>query len=380
MSDAPESDQKTETPTPKRLADAARDGDILQSKELGTALVMLAGAAWFAVAGPWFFGASRELVRAGLTIDRTSFEHFDPAMNAVSLTDGMTGPLASLFAVTIIAAIAGPALLGSIGFRTKAMAPKPSRLNPGAGLKRMFGMHGLIELGKSMAKAGALGVAGYWLIASSLPLMMGLSAGDIEPALSAIGSTTASGLIVLSLCLLLIAGIDVPIQWIRRNMRLKMSKQEIREEAKQSDGSPEVKQAQRRRQREVLQGSARAAVSGATVILTNPTHFAIALRYRPGIDAAPMVVARGRGETALAIRALAKDEGIPTLDYPQLTRALYFTTRAGHVIAEDLYIAVATILAFVFNLERALADGVTQPFVDVPEARQFDEHGVVSPA
>lgn len=125
----------------------------------------------------------------------------------------------------------------------------------------------------------------------------------------------------------------------------------------------------------MLAGSARKAVEEATVILTNPTHFAVALRYRPGIDAAPVVAARGRGDVALAIRALAKEQGVPTLEYPQLTRALYFTTRAGHVIAEDLYIAVATILAFVFNIERAMAEGVTPPNVEVPEARHYDEHG-----
>ena len=111
------------------------------------------------------------------------------------------------------------------------------------------------------------------------------------------------------------------------------------------------------------------------MILTNPTHFAIALRYRPGIDAAPVVAARGRGEVALAIRALAKDKGVPMLEYQQLTRAIYFTSRAGHGIAEDLYIAVATILAFVFNIERAMAEGVSQPRIDVPDAKRFDEHG-----
>jgi flagellar biosynthesis protein FlhB len=124
-----------------------------------------------------------------------------------------------------------------------------------------------------------------------------------------------------------------------------------------------------------LMGSARKAVTEATVVLTNPTHFAVALRYRPGIDVAPMVVARGRGETALAIRALATEQSVPTLEYPQLARAIYFTTRAGHGITEDLYIAVATILAFVFNIERALSEGASQPVIVVPPARQFDEDG-----
>jgi flagellar biosynthetic protein FlhB len=157
--------------------------------------------------------------------------------------------------------------------------------------------------------------------------------------------------------------------------RLRMSKQEVRDEHKQTEGSPELKGAIRRRQHEVLRGSARSAVAEATVILTNPTHFAVALRYRPGEDAAPVVVARGRGATAEAIRELAKESTVPILSYPQLARALYFTTRTGHVIREDLYMSVAAVLAFVFNLDAALASGGAQPPVDVPAGARFDEKG-----
>jgi flagellar biosynthetic protein FlhB len=136
-----------------------------------------------------------------------------------------------------------------------------------------------------------------------------------------------------------------------------------------------MKATRRARQQQMLTGSARKAVTEATVILTNPTHFAVALRYRPGIDFAPVVAARGRDEVALSIKALAKAQGVPCLEYPQLTRAIYFTSRAGRTISEDLYVAVAAILAFVFQLERALADGVPQPSVDVPEGKRFDENG-----
>jgi flagellar biosynthetic protein FlhB len=154
-----------------------------------------------------------------------------------------------------------------------------------------------------------------------------------------------------------------------------MTKQEVKDEHKQTEGSPEMRAAQRRRQAEVLRGSARTAVTEATVVLTNPTHFAVALRYRPGYDAAPIVVARGRGATAEAIRDLARESEVPVLSYPQLARAIYFTARAGQVIREDLYIAVATILAFVFNLDRAMAEGVSQPSVEVPPEARFNEEG-----
>jgi len=154
-----------------------------------------------------------------------------------------------------------------------------------------------------------------------------------------------------------------------------MTKQEVKDEAKQTEGSPEMRAAIRRRQQETIKGSARGAIAEATVVLTNPTHFAVALRYRPGFDAAPIVVARGRGATAEAIKELAAEQDVPMLRYPELTRAIYYTTRAGQIIREDLYIAVATVLAFVFNIETALAEGVTQPTVDVPRDVRFDEDG-----
>jgi flagellar biosynthetic protein FlhB len=154
-----------------------------------------------------------------------------------------------------------------------------------------------------------------------------------------------------------------------------MSKQELKDESKQTEGSPEMKSAIRQRQMATLRGSARSAVIEATVVLTNPTHFAVALKYRPGFDVAPIVVARGRGATAQAIRELAAESNVPVLSYPQLTRAIYYTTRAGQLIREDLFIAVAAVLAFVFNLDRAMAEGYVQPDVVVPEQARFDEEG-----
>jgi flagellar biosynthesis protein FlhB len=375
MAEAPDRDQQTEAATPKRRADATREGDILQSKELGTAMMMLAGAAYFAFAGPWLVDAMLTQLRSGLSLNSADFQNFDPGQAVLRQVGMIAAPMLSLFGVTILAAIAAPAVLGSLGFRGGAMGFKANRLNPVAGLKRMFGLQGVIELVKSLAKATLLGTLGYHLVKQAMPMMMGMSASDIRPAISGIGNGISNALLILSGGLVLIAGIDVPVQIVRRNARLRMSKQQVKEEARQNDGAPELKQMQRQRAHEISSGSARKAVSEATVILTNPTHFAVALRYRPGIDAAPVVAARGRGEVALAIRALAKEQGVPTLEYPQLTRALYFTSRAGHTISEDLYIAVATILAFVFNLERAVAEGVEQPSVLVPQGKCYDEHG-----
>ncbi len=236
-------------------------------------------------------------------------------------------------------------------------------------------MQGVIELVKATAKVVALGYAGYWMISSDIATMPGLAATDPASAVGHIGDKIILTVAVLSAGLLLIAGIDLPVQFLRRNQRLRMSKQQMKEEMRQSDGAPELKQAMRARQQEVLMSSARKGMADASVVLTNPTHFAVALRYRPGLDAAPVVVARGRGDVALAIKALAKENIVPTLEYPQLTRAIYFTTRTGKTVSEDLYVAVAAILAFVFRLENALANDLAKPIVDVPATKRFDADG-----
>lgn len=374
MSDQ-DNDQKTEAPTPKKLRDAVEQGNVLQSRELGIALVMLCGAAWFAFLGPMMLDALRTMLIDGLSFDAADLRHFDPGSAMLRLIGIVVVPLFTLFALTIAAAIGTPAMLGSLGFRSKAFGFKTSKLNPANGIKRMFGMNGLIELVKSLAKVLLIGSVGIWLLLDQSRLLIGLAAQDVNTAIGTIGTTFLFAIIVMGAALAVIAGIDVPAQIVQRLKKLRMTKQEIKDEHKQLEGSPEAKAGIRKRQMEVLRSSARAAVAEATVVLTNPTHFAVALRYRPGMDAAPVVVARGRGATAQAIREIAAENDVPMLSYPQLTRALYFTSRAGQVIREDLYLAVAAVLAFVFNLETALAAGTPRPQVEVPPSARFDARG-----
>ena len=375
MAEGSDKDQKTEQPTAKKLADSAREGDVLMSRELATALMMLAAAGWIVAAGGWFVQSAGDLVRRGLTLTAADVADFAPAEALMRNGVEILLPLASLFALAIGAAIAGPAMLGSMGWRGKALHFKGNRINPLSGLKRMFGMQGATELGKAIAKVLLLGTIGYWLVASSLPAIMTMARVDLIAAIGLAGKAIGHAMLTLAGGLVVIALIDVPVQWFQRNKRLMMSKQEIKEEMRQSDGAPELKQAQRQRAHEILSGSARKAVSEASVVLNNPTHFSVALRYRPGTDAAPVVVARGRGDVALSIRELARTANVPMLEYPQLTRAIYFTARAGRVIPEELFIAVATVLAFVFQLERAAADGLAQPAVDIPPSHRFDPEG-----
>ncbi|WP_283419833.1 flagellar type III secretion system protein FlhB [Sphingopyxis sp. Geo48] len=375
MAGTTERDQKTEQPTAKKLADSAREGDVLMSKELATALMMLAGAGWLFAAGGWLVQSAGELLKRGLTLGADDVAHFAPGEALMRNGVEILLPLSSLFALALVASVAAPAMLGSLGWRGKAIAFKGNRMNPLSGIKRIFGPQGLIELVKSLAKVLLLGTIGYWLVANSLPAIMSMAQADLNGAIGLAGKSVGHAMLAMAGGLVVIALIDVPAQWYQRSRRLMMSKQEVKQEMRESDGAPELKQAQRQRQHEILSGSARKAVAEATVVLTNPTHFSVALRYRPGQDAAPVVVARGRGDVALSIRELARGARVPILEYPALTRAIYFTARAGRAIPEELFVAVATVLAFVFQLERAVAEGLSKPSVDVPPSHRFDPEG-----
>lgn len=375
MSEQADRDQKTEAPTEKRKREAVKDGDVLQSRELATALVILVGAGWLALAGPMFVDALSKMLTEGLTIQSGDIKNFSPGLAMGKLLAMVALPLAGLFLATLIAAIGAPALLGSLGFRTGAFAFKANKMNPLSGIKRIFGPNGLIELVKSLAKVLLLGAIGAWLLTSRINGIVGMSSSDIRAAIGDVGSDFVIAVLIMAAGLAAIALIDVPAQTMQRIGRLRMTKQEVKDEMKQVEGSPELKAALRRRQHEAAAGSARSAMKEATVVLTNPTHFAVALRYKLGEDSAPIVVAKGRGALADAIRQMAKDMDVPMLSYPQLTRALYFTTRTGQFIREDLYMAVATVLSFVFNLDVARAAGAAQPVVDVPVGARFDTSG-----
>ncbi len=367
--------EKTEKPTAKRLKDAAKNGDILQSRELGTAMVVMAGVGCLAVTGPMLFSALGDMLRRALRFDRGDVIDFSPGERGIVLLQTIALPVAAILLATVLAAIAAPALLGSFGFRTGAFAPKASKLNPASGLKRMFGPQGFIELLKSLAKVALMGSIGFWLIWDRLESIVGMGNAPLQPALMELGNLFVTACLAMGGALFLVAGIDVPAQIFQRGKRLAMTKQEVKDEHKESEGSPELKGMIRRRQFEMMSGSTRKAVAEANVIITNPTHFAVALRYHPGKDAAPVVVARGRDAIAAAIRELGDANQVPVLQYPELARAIYFTSRAGQIVDEALYMAVATVLAFVFRVENRMASEMDRPFITVPETLRFDADG-----
>ncbi|SOB80142.1 flagellar biosynthetic protein FlhB [Sphingomonas guangdongensis] len=366
--------EKTEAPTPKRQQKARDEGQMLSSREFGSALSVLIGCAWLATLGPGLMAACKEVMAAGFTFGRADVERFEPWRPIAEAGWKLAPSLLMLFALSVGAAILSQAGLGSLRFNPKLWGPKPSKLNPASGLKRIFGANGWVELGKSLLKVTLLGSIGAYLLWSSAQGSIALVSSDLGTAVDSLGGTFLTLLFVMSGGLVLIAMIDVPLSAFRLNKQLRMSKEEIKQEHKESEGSPENKAHIRSRQREILKGGFRKAVAEAHVVLTNPTHFAVALRYDQGRDQVPVVVAKGRGQTALAIRELAAEMAVPVLEYPALARGVYYTSKEGQEVRDDLYLAIATVLAFVFGVNKAA--GGLQPLVSVPETARFDENGV----
>ena len=371
---ADEFGEKTEAPTQKRRDKAVEDGNVLRSRDLATALVVLAGVGWVIFMGPALLAACKDVMAASFQFGRGDVEEFSPWRPLAEAGWRLAMPVASLLVVSLVSAVVSGAMLGNVGFNAGLFAPKASRINPASGLKRIFGMNGWIELGKSLLKMVLLGGIGGWMLWKVSRATLGLASSNLPAALDEVGGTFIAVMVAMSLGLVVIAGIDVPLQIIQRLMKLRMSKQEIKDEHKESEGNAEAKGHMRARARAMLSGGARKAVAEAHVVLTNPTHFAVALRYDRGRDQVPVVVAKGRGATALAIRELATEVAVPILEYPQLARAVYYTSREGQEVRDDLYVAIATVLAFVFGLNEATKNNPLPP-IDVPPDARFDENG-----
>jgi len=374
MSETP--GEKTYAPTEKRLRDAANKGDVLRSKDLGTAVVMLVGAAWLAFGGPWLLGDISSLLRESFQFDQGELVDFRPGRLMMQGLAATLPPILALALPVIAVTLASQLAFGRGRFVAKNLEFKHTRINPMSGLKRMFGPNGLIEMGKGILKVILLGgIAGLWWYASYESLL-GLGRGNLAAQLTVAWSSIISLFVALCGGLLVIAAVDLPIQWVRRNKKLKMSHQEMKDENKEAEGSPEAKGARRQRQRDIAAGSVAGAMREAQFVITNPTHFAVALTYDPEKAAAPIVLAKGRGDKALAMKELAREYGLPTLEYPQLARSVYFTSRERQVICEDLYGAIAAVLAYVLSLKRGELPPL--PAIEVPVAVRFDAGGRLS--
>lgn len=365
--------EKSFAPSAKRKQDAAKKGDVLRSKELGTAVGVLAGALWLRYFGSWLMDSMEEIARTGFTFRRSDINDFDPGRVMVDAVMGVVVPITALGVVVMALTVASQLLFGDGRFMIGNLALKGSRMDPVKGLGRIFGTTGLIELGKSLLKLGLLGGLAWWWGSGKLDDILGLGRGDLKGQLAAAWLALTGMLMILAAGLGLIAAIDLPIQWFRRAGRLKMTLQEVRDESKDSEGSPEKRSAIRQRQRQIASGGVAKAMGEAQFVLTNPTHFSVAMKYDPAIASAPIVIAKGRGEKALAMRELAAELKVPTLEFPALARSVYFTTRENQMIRAELYSAVASVLAFVLSLKRG--ESPDRPRIELPAAMQFDSEG-----
>jgi flagellar biosynthetic protein FlhB len=367
--------EKTFAPTAKRRKDAAKKGDVLRSKEVATLAATGGGALALLGLGPWLNESMARVARAGFHFDRAALDGFTPGAAIADAAAAILPPIMALGLSVAAITIASQLLLGEGRFNAGNAGFKGSRINPLSGLKRILGWQGVIELGKGLLKLALLGAIAWYWAAANLPALLVLGRSPLEAQVG-IATAAISGLIGALLAgLLVIAAIDYPLQKFQRDKRLMMSLQDMREEQKEAEGSPEMKSARRQRQRDLARGGVAKAMQDAQFVIVNPLHFAVALTYDPARAPAPVLLAKGRGETALAMREIAGEQGLPLLEYPQLARAVYFTTRENQMVREELYVAIAALVAFVMALKRGQRP--RRPVVAVPRELCFDGDGKV---
>ena len=360
-------EDRTEPASQKRLDDAREQGQVARSPEL-TSLAVLAAA----LGGLWFYGGNAaqglaQLTKQGLTLD-SAFIRDSGAMSG-RLYDFTVQALligAPLLIVTVIAALVAPLAVSGWSFSTSALLPKFSRVSPVQGFSRMFSLRGLAELGKALLKATLVGAIAALVLWQAKDGMLALAGQPFEAALPTLGRMVMVNVVAIAAVMVVIAGVDVPLQLWQHAKGLRMTKEEVKREMKESEGDPHIKAAIRQQQRQNAKRRMMSDVPTADVIVTNPTHYAVALKYSETMQA-PTVVAKGADLVAARIRGVAEEHRVPILEAPPLARALYTHTDIGEQIPEQLYTAVAEVLAYVFQLRTHGISGLA-PLgeVDVP--------------
>jgi flagellar biosynthetic protein FlhB len=352
MSDSGGQD-KTEEATPKKVLDARNKGQVPRSKDLGTAAVLIASAAGMYIFGGGIASALISIMKRLFTLKRN--EVFDTQQFGIMWAEVMTTlawPIFGFVIMLFIAAFIGSTALGGITFSGDAMMPKASKMSPAKGLKRMFGMQAVVELVKSIAKFAVIATLAWALLTYYFPRILQLS--QTEFPLNVFGALDILLWIFILLCcsLLLIAAVDAPYQIFKHKKELKMTMQDVKDEYKNTEGKPEVKGRQRQLQREVSQRQMMKDVPDADVIVTNPSHFSVALKYDVAGNRAPTVVAKGGDHMAFRIREVAREHDVSIIASPALARAIFHTTEIDEQIPDGLFAAVAQVLAYVYQLEQ----------------------------
>ena len=371
-------DDKTEEPTAQKLKKAREDGQVARSTELPAAIIVIGAFLVLMLTGGWLITRLSAVFAQGFVFDRQLIEKplLLPAHFGEHLLAGFVLVM-PIIVFTMIAAVVASGITGGYLLSFSAVMPKGSKLNPISGLKRIFGTHALVELGKAILKFVLVATVLWWSLVSNMEALVQIGQMSLEPALNAAGRMIMQSGLWVALSLAVIAMIDVPWQKYTFNKRMRMSKQEIKDEYKQMEGSPEIKAQIRRRQREMANSRMMSRVKDADVVITNPEHFAVALEYDPTGDGAPIMVAKGSDHMAARIREEAKAHGIHLFQAAPLARAIYFTTEVEQQVPEDLYHAVAQVIAYVFSLEAASPMNAPRPKpqVKVPISMQFSPDG-----
>ncbi len=363
--------EKTEEPTSKRREDARRDGEVARSKELSTAMLLLTAGTTLLILGAWMGTKALDIMEYNFSLTRDDlitheamFTHF-----GVSVWHAIVTVLPFLIVLFFVGAIS-QILVGGWNFTFKALQPKFSKMNPISGLKRIVSKNSLVELIKSIAKVLLVGVTAYIIIWGLKEEFATLGFMAFEPAIAKGSYLIVWAFIAISLSLILVVIIDVPWQMHQHNEKLKMTRQEVKDEHKNTEGNPQVKSRIRRLQMEMAQRRMMADVPKADVIITNPTHYAVALKYDEQGSGAPVLLAKGQDEIASKIREIADHYEIPVLQVPPLARAVFFSTELGDEIPQALYMAVAQVLAYVYQMKQHKAGRAARPGpvpqVDVP--------------
>ena len=370
--------EKTEDPTERKLRNARDEGQVARSVELPAAAVTIGAILTLFFMGGYWIKQMAEIFASGFKFDRKTLDNPDLMVTAFAHQIGEAFLLiVPVLLVTAVLAILSSGATGGYLFSLKSTLPKFSKLSLLSGFKRMFGTNAAVELLKAILKFSLVTIVLWALVSRQMDPMMQLGQMAIEPALAAAGWMIAESALWLSLSLLVIALIDAPYQKYSFIKRMRMTKQEIKDEMKDMEGQPEVKQQIRRRQREMANNRMIQKVQDADVVITNPEHFAVALSYDPTGDGAPILLAKGSDHMAARIREEAEKHGVEMFAAPPLARALYFSTEVDQAVPETLYLAVAQVIAYVFSLAdvRPGVAPMLKPQPKVPASMLFDANG-----
>lgn len=362
MAESESGADKSEEPTDKRRRESREKGQVARSRELNTLAIMLAGVGGLLAYGGSLGDSLLKIMRASFALPREALLD-DRSMGLWFMSSVQTALEASmpLFVVLLLASILGPIALGGWLFSAQALQPKFSRMNPWEGLKRMFSARALLELLKALAKFTIILLVALMVLSSDRDDLLAMAHEPLEMAILHSAQVVGWSAMWMACGLILIAAVDVPFQLWDNRQKLMMTKQEVRDEYKDSEGKPEVKQRIRQMQREMAERRMMAAVPQADVVITNPTHFAVALKYDPKKGNAPVLLAKGGDFLALKIREIAQQHKVMVLESPGLARAVYHSTELDHEIPAGLYLAVAQVLAYVYQLRQFQAGKGKRP-------------------